>query len=272
VGVAGPGHQRLIQARRWTQRRGIGSCASMIPLKDSIRLTRVVITIAVVVANVVAYALAAVLGGHPGRPTRTLPSGSTAAGVPPPRAARRATTHPRGGLSALAMERGALRWRSGLGRARPALSHHSTAELGMRVESSPSTRAAASGIMWGLVWFRALATLVLVGSTVSICGCSASTRAKSPPSNGPGAADYYVGCLPSGLAVTGGEIESLAVQGSTCSDAERVTMDVLQDLSTGRDDTSDLPWRVDTWRCASYGNQLTCTRGRETVYAQFGLS
>ena len=113
---------------------------------------------------------------------------------------------------------------------------------------------------------RLTALAVLIGLTAGVAaGCGAST-APTPATNS------FVGCLPSPLAVNGGQIEGLSVEGAACQVGERVMTAVIAGLNAGKG-SSGYPEPVYGWNCSSYdGNQTTCTRGHATLYAQYALS
>jgi hypothetical protein len=82
----------------------------------------------------------------------------------------------------------------------------------------------------------------------------------------------YADCLASSLAVSGGQIDGLSSGRTPCQTAERVVAAEIANLAAGLG-TGGGPTRVDGWTCLSYdGNEVTCTRGHATVYAQFSLS
>jgi hypothetical protein len=96
-------------------------------------------------------------------------------------------------------------------------------------------------------------------AVVAACGSSKAETAGAS----------YISCLPAGMAVTGGQLESLAVHGSTCAVAEQVMTLVIAGQNAGGGDTVT----VDGWRCQSYGgNQTTCLHGASGLYGQYSRS
>ena len=94
---------------------------------------------------------------------------------------------------------------------------------------------------------------------MAACGSSKAETAGAP----------FISCLPAGMAVTGGRLESLAVQGSTCAVAEQVMTLVIARQNAGGGETVT----VEGWRCESYGgNQTTCLHGAASLYGQYSRS
>ena len=110
---------------------------------------------------------------------------------------------------------------------------------------------------------------MLVALTAGVAaGCSGST----PPPLAPGS---FIGCAlgPTWpLPVAGGSLAVLSVEGTSCQYGVGLMTNVIAHLHSGIG-TGAQPVQVAGWNCVSYdGNQTTCTRGRATVLAQYGLS
>lgn len=109
-----------------------------------------------------------------------------------------------------------------------------------------------------------LAVPALVGLTAGVvagCGSSVVTATNS-----------FVSCSASGLAVEGGQIDVLSIEGASCVTADRVMTAVIAGVNAG-EALSGVPGLVEGWRCVTYdGNQATCTRGHATLYAQYASS
>jgi len=114
---------------------------------------------------------------------------------------------------------------------------------------------------------RAVALSVLVGLSLASCGTG---QASAP------AAERFAGCPLLGptwpLAVAGGSIAALSVEGITCEAAVREMTSLIATLDSGRGGDGR-PLTVSGWSCLSYdGNQATCLRGGATLYGQYGLT
>jgi hypothetical protein len=102
---------------------------------------------------------------------------------------------------------------------------------------------------------------MLIGGTAGVvAGCGASALPATAP---------FASCLGSPLAVEGGQIEVLSIEGAGCQTGEQVTTGVIIELNAGKS-ISVTPVPVRGWKCVTYdGNQATCTRGHEMLYAQY---
>ena len=112
---------------------------------------------------------------------------------------------------------------------------------------------------------RFIVVALLLALTAAVAAGCGSTAAPTLATNS------FVNCLPSTLAVDGGQIEGLSVEGTTCQVGERVMAAVIAGLNAGKG-SGGYPELVYGWNCSSNdGNQTTCTRGRDTLYAQYAL-
>lgn len=104
---------------------------------------------------------------------------------------------------------------------------------------------------------------MLIGLTAGLAaGCGSS----SPATAGP-----FISCAASGLAVPGGQIEVLSVDGAGCQTAAGVMSAVMVRLDDAKA-TSSGPKLVEGWNCVTYeGSQATCIRGHTMLYAQYTL-
>jgi hypothetical protein len=105
------------------------------------------------------------------------------------------------------------------------------------------------------------ALIALAAGSVSGCGSSSASTSAS-----------FAGCLASPLPVNTGELIAVAIQGGSCDTGEGVASSaILALMKGGKADGS--PVSIDGWLCESYTgiDQMTCTHGPATLYAQYSL-
>ncbi len=110
--------------------------------------------------------------------------------------------------------------------------------------------------------------MLIAVSGALIAGCGG---AGTGPSSSSSSGATFASCAP--YSTGGSQVAVLSVAGIDCEQGTVVISSVIAALVAGRG-RGGLPFAVDGWRCVSFAGteQATCTRGRETIYAEYVLS